>query len=217
MRSTNSATYGKNYGSIPLAAIEIDVGGTTEQERRGLGELSETGTLQFAPSRAALIFALVWILILIAGAVLLFEHHELPREAGAGSYSIRDCSFDECERSRCDSAHQQLCVAPVHDWLFRVNPEGCRSSAWPQSSCLDSCSLENCDNAHPAAKNTKASCRGLLCSQGRCTSSAYQCDETLGPFQCLQGAAKWACSSDQFEWPMAPNSTCERCCDISTC
>ena len=37
------------------------------------------------------------------------------------------------------------------------------------------------------------------------------------PFQCVEGAARFGCSADEYGWELVDDSTCGECCDVRTC
>jgi hypothetical protein len=102
-----------------------------------------------------------------------------------GGYPVRQCTYDECARARCDVRSRPfLCVDPRNPFFYRMAPGGCKSTPWTSVYCADSCTLENCWDTTPASKSK--SCALVQCPRVRCEAEQFQfstCDSIRAPYQ----------------------------------
>ena len=138
------------------------------------------------------------------GADILFNEAESPMMA---SGPVRDCSLKECFLAGCP-AH----TAPFH---CKSN-NGCSATPWAKGTCDDDdqCSLKICDSY--TIPDSAKSCEGVECGAQWC--KGWQKCGNVAPFQCLEGASRYGCSSDELSWTIkSGDNVCSKCCDARTC
>lgn len=58
------------------------------------------------------------------------------------------------------------------------------------------------------------------CNEEQCKKLEAQYFQSCGsdaPFVCLNGSAQWGCSSNEYVWAAAVETTCSECCDVKGC
>lgn len=122
----------------------------------------------------------------------------------------RNCTFNECETSRCDVAVDPfVCIDGA-----AIN--GCSSSAaeWHSNpSCSDYCDLSFCSETIETQLNFKL-CES--CGRNVCDIATVFCTVD-NPYFCYQGSAEYECSPDPLLWPTSEISVCRACCNSSFC
>lgn len=128
------------------------------------------------------------------------------------SAECRVCSFRECQRSLCDRQIAPfVCIeGAAHD--------GCASTsdAWIGNSvCEGCCDASNCDTTEKSF-NDDVLTLCPPCTQLQCDVFSPKCDDK-DPYVCLEGGARYGCTSEIFHWPTALNGICTECCDLTLC
>lgn len=130
------------------------------------------------------------------------HHHFLPKK----------CTFEECNAASCDvDTAPFTCVrnnGGVHG--------GCSPRPWAREHCEHQCDLSDCEYVRiPISAD---SCKYVKCDKAWCASNnTVRCPDAA-PYQCLEGSAKFGCSTDLDMWGFKTvNTTCSKCCDTVTC
>lgn len=129
---------------------------------------------------------------------------------GASRSNSRACKFEECYDTKCNAA-----TAP-HTCLFHNGGPhgGCSSTPWTPETCDDQCDLSKCEDL--AIPDTVKSCKGIECGKEWC-SVGQVCPKDVS-FQCMDGSARFGCSTDALQWTLKTDvTTCSGCCDTTTC
>lgn len=137
-----------------------------------------------------------------------------PTTSNSPKRLLRDCLFDECERSGCDRmANPFFCLSPVPAPYL-----GCSSDPWTEAACQNACSLAQCSKAkHSHHEPTcKIPCPAERCAQINAPVPQQRCG-AAAPFQCLTGSAAMACTADEFHYALVSDVVCASCCDVTSC
>jgi hypothetical protein len=126
-----------------------------------------------------------------------------------GSSKSRDCTFDECYGSACNAK-----VAPYTCLFHNGGPHGgCSPTPWISFTCDDACDLSKCDTLDipDSTKGCTEACTKEWCKGEQICPSDV-------PYQCVDGSARFGCSTDDLTWTLRTDSaTCSECCDASQC
>jgi len=185
-------------------------------------EANETRVLIGDAPRQPVSFTKAWVLattaiLVIAVALLVATSSSSSSADNAdsnvplwGSSHTRPCTFEECFASNCN--HD---VAPFTCLWHNGGPHGgCSPGPWTPESCSDSCDLTDCDAYE--IPDTVPECSDEPCTVEWCAGGQV-CPSDV-PYQCVDGAARFGCSTDPLQWTLKSSaSTCSSCCDTTSC
>ncbi|CAN0422124.1 unnamed protein product, partial [Phaeothamnion confervicola] len=91
------------------------------------------------------------------------------------------------------------------------------TAGWATSGVCDSCcSMEDCPETIAAGGTIDGAC--TTCDEDQCAAfGGYQRCGSGAPYVCVEGSARFGCSSDEFHWPAMESTQCSSCCDVSAC
>eukprot|EP00586_Coscinodiscus_wailesii_P014076 CAMPEP_0172505376 /NCGR_PEP_ID=MMETSP1066-20121228/185961_1 /TAXON_ID=671091 /ORGANISM="Coscinodiscus wailesii, Strain CCMP2513" /LENGTH=180 /DNA_ID=CAMNT_0013281955 /DNA_START=83 /DNA_END=622 /DNA_ORIENTATION=- len=115
----------------------------------------------------------------------------LSLSSASTNRSVRSCTFSECVASHCNGN-----ISPFTCLFHNGGPHGgCSGVPWTVETCTEQCDLSDCDDL-PIPED-EPSC-AVPCTEEWC-ANGRNCGEDA-PFQCVQGSARFGCSSDAFQW-----------------
>ena len=177
----------------------------------------EAPLLEGAANKAKGRFAIIGAVFLIATVAVAVMKGTVASKSmlpmmGNGSSVSPPCSFAICEKSGCPKDSSPFACTGWQD--PNLETIGCSPMPWivgaDGSTCIQSCDLSGCKDAIP--DKSDMSCDGVLCKN---------CNDVMcgsgAPYQCLEGASRYACSSDEYYFNLLPNTQCSECCDTGKC
>jgi hypothetical protein len=131
---------------------------------------------------------------------------------GPKTLADRPCTFDECFATRCNAD-----VAPYTCLFNNGGPHGgCSQSSWLTGTCTEQCDLSLCSGLE--IPDSASSCAAVKCTKSWCTEQPQLCPADAAPYQCTDGAARYGCSADPYQWTLKVSTdACSACCDTSSC
>jgi hypothetical protein len=125
-------------------------------------------------------------------------------------HAPRPCSFDECYATNCNEE-----VAPYTCLFHNGGPHGgCSPIPWVLETCSEQCDLKHCSSIE--IPDDVDSCENQECGKDWCL--VLQVCPLDAQFQCMDGSARFGCSTDALHWTLKTDgTTCSKCCDTVTC
>ncbi|EEC44558.1 predicted protein [Phaeodactylum tricornutum CCAP 1055/1] len=141
------------------------------------------------------------------------DHHHSGHDKDSAHHkdSARACTFDECYQTSCDAE-----TAPYTCLFHNGGPHGgCSVTPWTDSTCDDQCDLHDCNDYDVPDSVERCD---TPCDESWCTESGGQVCPTNVPYQCMDGSARFGCSTDELQWTLKTDeTTCGHCCDATSC